>query len=203
MSPTQSELASAAPGQRELISTPVGQQGLAPIPASIENTEVWPEVAKRVETQTNLPTTITPELITAMVASAVPLLFASDASGNLSPLRGTFTDQVVAQCQRNAGALAGDTPMAAVVKLIGSHMVEGHPVLRVHVAVQVRRASGVDGVDSQFWDLQLGSQVTVGQATCPNCGAPIRPGELICGHCRTDVREVVEVPLVVSRLELY
>jgi NMD protein affecting ribosome stability and mRNA decay len=43
----------------------------------------------------------------------------------------------------------------------------------------------------------------VGQQTCPNCGAPIGNGELVCGYCRTDVRSLVEVPLVVSRLELY
>ena len=41
------------------------------------------------------------------------------------------------------------------------------------------------------------------QGRCPNCGAPIARGELVCEHCRADVRSVVTVPLVVSRLELY
>ena len=82
-------------------------------------------------------------------------------------------------------------------------MADGHPVVRTHLRIQVQRPDGSPSVATQFWDLQLGAQVMVGQQTCPNCGAPIGGGELVCGYCRTDVRSLVEVPLVVSRLELY
>ena len=58
-------------------------------------------------------------------------------------------------------------------------------------------------MNGQVWDLQLGTQVTIGQPQCPNCGAPLARGELICGHCHADVRSIVEAPIAVSRLELY
>jgi uncharacterized Zn finger protein (UPF0148 family) len=76
-------------------------------------------------------------------------------------------------------------------------------VLRVHLAIVAEYDQGARRVVSQFWDLQLGAQATVAQPSCPNCGAPLAQGELICAHCGTDVRSVVEVPLLVSRLELY
>jgi uncharacterized Zn finger protein (UPF0148 family) len=82
-------------------------------------------------------------------------------------------------------------------------MVDGHPVLRAHVSIQVQDADSSQSVNSQIWDLQLGAQVTVGQSICPSCGAPLAKGELICGHCGTDVRSATKVPLAVSRLELY
>jgi hypothetical protein len=118
-------------------------------------------------------------------------------------LRGTFADQVIAQCQRNAGSFTGARPASAVVHLVGSHMENRQPVLRARISIQVEDPDGAQTVNNQFWDLQLGAQVTVGQPNCPNCGAPVGKGELICGHCRADVRNVVEVPLVVTRLELY
>ena len=54
-----------------------------------------------------------------------------------------------------------------------------------------------------FWDLQVGGRATVAPSVCPNCGAPIARGELICTHCQTDVRSVVDTALLVSRVELY
>jgi hypothetical protein len=89
------------------------------------------------------------------------------------------------------------------VHLVGSRVVDGHPTLRLHVVINGERSGGEPSVERHFWDLQLGAQVTVAQQTCPNCGAPIATGELICDHCHADVRTTAEVPLVVSRLELY
>ena len=176
---------------------------LAPIPASIDDVEDWKEIGEQIESEAGQPTVVTPGLIVGMIGSAVPLLFEADATRDVNLLRGTFTDPVIAQCQRNAGCLQGAQPVSAVVHLVGAHEVDGHPVLRARVSVQVQGADGSRSVNSEFWDLQLGAQVTVGQPNCPNCGAPIAKGALICEHCRADVRSVVEVPLVVSRLELY
>jgi hypothetical protein len=183
--------------------TSTGQLQVSPIPASIDNVEDWKEIARQIASESGLPTVVTPELVAGMIGSAVPLLFEADAAKDMNLLRGTFTDPVIAQCQRNAGCLLGEQPISAVAHLVGVHKVDGHPALRAHLSMQVQDADGNPSVNSQFWDLQLGAQVTVGQSQCPNCGAPIAKGELICGHCRTDVRSVVEAPLVVSRLELY
>ncbi len=176
---------------------------LAPIASSIDNLDDWGSFAQQIEAHSGVPTVVTPELVAGMIASAVPLLFEADCSRNPSLLRGTFTDPVIAQCGRNAGDLMGAQARSVAAHLVGVHMAEGHPVLRVHLRIEVLHPDGSSGMGSQFWDLQLGAEVTVGQATCPNCGAPIGKGELVCGHCRTDVRSVVDVPLVVGRLELY
>lgn len=176
---------------------------LTVIPVSIDNRADWQEIAGQISSEAGLPTVLTPELVEGMIGSAVPLLFAADAARDMDLLRGTFADQVIVQCERNIGSLAGAQPTSAAVHLAGAPMIDGHPGLRVHLAVQVQGAADRESVSSQFWDLQCGAQVTVGQPTCPNCGAPIASGALICGHCATDVRSVVTMPLVVSRLELY
>jgi hypothetical protein len=183
--------------------TTTEQLQLAPISVSIDNIEDWEAIAKQIASAAGLPTVVTPDVVAGMIGSAVTLLFEADAAKDMDLLRGTFTDLVIAQCQRNAGDLLGGKPISAAAHLVGAHMVDGHPVLRARVSVEVQNADGSRRVNNQFWDLQLGAQVTVGQANCPTCGAPIVKGELICGHCRTDVRSVVGVPLVVSRLELY
>ncbi len=183
--------------------TATEQLQVSPIPVSIDNVGAWEEIAKQIASESGLPTMITPELIVGMIGSAVPLLFAADAAKNANLLRGIFADPLIAQCQRNVGGLLGEQPISAVVNLVGAHMLDGHPTLRAHVAVQVQGADGNGSVSRQLWDLQLGAEVTVGQPKCPNCGAPIAEGALICGHCRADVRSVVKTPIVVSRLELY
>jgi hypothetical protein len=179
------------------------QLQIAPIPSTIDNLDDWQVIAQQIATGSGLPTTITPEIVAEMIGGAVPLLFKADAAKDMNLLRGTFTDHVVAQCQLNAGSFLGEQPISAVVHLVGAHMEDGHPVLRAHVVIELQRAEGGRTVNRQFWDLTLGAQVTVGQRACPNCGAPVNDGELICSHCQTDVRTAVDVPAVVSRLELY
>ena len=184
------------------MSTTVQLQ-LPPIPASIENPDAWGTIAQQVSSASGVPLAVTPQQLTAMFGSAVPLLFESDRAGKSALLRGTFADLVIAQRQRNIGDLRGARPTAVTVHLVGAHMADAHPVLRAHLAVQVQLPSSNAGVFNQFWDVQLGAQVTVGAETCPNCGAPLASGELVCGYCHTDVRSVADVPLVVCRLELY
>jgi hypothetical protein len=183
--------------------TAVEQLQVAPVPASIANPEGWREIAEQIASESGLPTQVTPELMTGMIASAVPLLFEADAAGDMSVLRGTFTDAVIAQRRHTAGCFAGERPSAATIELIGAHMAAGHPTIRAHVSIQTRTGDGTQTVNNQFWDLQLDAQVTVGRPSCPNCGAPVAAGHLICEHCQADLRSVVKVPLAVSRLELY
>ncbi len=176
---------------------------VAPVPASIDNPSEWQLLADQITRGTAMPPAVTPDMIVRMVGGGVPLLFAADGAHNANLLRGAFSDEVVAQCTRNSGVLAGARPVEVVVHLVGSRAVNGHPVIRTHLTIQAHDSDGRPATVHQFWDLQCGGQVTVGQSTCPNCGAPIDTGELVCGHCHVDVRNVVDVPLVVSRLELY
>jgi hypothetical protein len=181
-----------------------GQQlQTAPIATSIENVDAWSEIAAQFASGMGVPPAVTPEILLGMIAGAVPLLFEADAAKDMNPLRGTFADTVIAQCQRNAGCLEGQRPSSAVIHLVGAHMVDGHCLLRAHLIIQVQAADGRETTARQFWDLRLGAQVTVGQPSCPNCGAPAATGALICEHCQADLRSVVEVPLAVSRIELY
>lgn len=180
------------------------QQAAAPIPASIENANEWDAYARELSADTGLPTQLTPELVANVIGGAVPLLFAADASpGDMSSLRGTFSDQVIVQCRRNHGDLSGARPTSVSAQMTGTPHVDGHAVLRMHLTIRVVDSAGREGVTRHFWDLQLNTQAIVGQAECPNCGAPVPKGELICEHCQADVRQLVATPLIVSRLELY
>lgn len=181
----------------------IEEREIAPVPATIDNAADWDVLANQIMVATGMPTAVTPQMIAGMVGSAVPLLFAADSARNLNPLRGTFSDPVVAQCARNAGTLMGAHPQSVVVHLAGSRVVDGHPVVRAHLSIQATGEDGNPAPCQQFWDLQFGATVTVGQPSCPNCGAPVGQGELICGHCHADVRSVIDAAIVVSRLELY
>ncbi len=181
----------------------VGPQQLSAIPSSIDNEADWGEISQQIAAESGAPCTITPETIAAVLAGAVPVLFAADAADDVNLLRGTFADPVIAQCQRNVGCLQGGQPASVRAHLVGAHLAEGHPILRAHLSIELHGASDGQSASSQFWDLQLAAHTTVAQSSCPNCGAPLANGELICGHCGADVRTVVEVPLLVSRLEIY
>ncbi len=183
--------------------TDTGKISPPPVPTSVDNPEEWETIRQDITAKGGSPTVITIETITGMVSSAVPLLFEADATGDVDPLHGVFADPVIAQCGRNAGCLLGDRPGSATVHLVGAPVRNGVPVLRVHVAIVTQTAAGAASANSQFWDLEIGAKVAVAASTCTNCGAPLGPGQFICDHCGTDVRSVVEVPLVVSRLELY
>jgi len=174
-----------------------------PIPVVIDNPGDWASIMEELGSRTGSPPTITPELVAGVVGSAAPLLFAADAAGTSDRLRGTFPDPVIAQVERNFGSFFGERPVSGTVHLVGSPAGPVPPALRIHLQLLVKSAQGDDGVNSQFWDLAVGSQVTVGDATCPNCGAPLAVGQLICDHCHTDARSIVSVPLAVSRLVLY
>jgi hypothetical protein len=176
---------------------------LAPVPASIDNPADWDPIMQLIARRTGLPPTITLDSVLGLVRGAVPLIFEAQSAGTANLLRGTFGDPVVAQCQLNIGCLLSGRPESAVAHLVGGRVADGRPILRVHVLVQGRGPDGEQTIDRQFWDLVLGAEVTVSQPDCPNCGAPVAQGELICDHCGADVRSTVEVPLVVSRLELY
>jgi hypothetical protein len=180
-----------------------GQLEIAPVPTTIDNPADWDVLTNQITVETGMPTGVTPEMIVGTVASAVPLLFAADATRNLNLIRGTFSDPVVAQCSRNAGSLMGALPKAVVVHLAASRVVDGHPMVRTHLSIQGTDPDGNLTRYQQFWDLQFGGKATVGQPSCPNCGAPVGKGELICRHCHADVRSMIDVPIVVSRLDLY
>lgn len=176
---------------------------LAQVPASIDNPGDWDPIMQGIARQTGLPPTITADAVLGMVRGAVPLIFQAECAGNVDVLRGTFADPVVAQCRQNLGSLLRGRPEAAAVHLVGGRVTDGDPVLRVHVLITGQGPGGDPTLDRQFWDLRFGGRVTVGRQECPHCGAPLPHGELICDHCGTDVRSTVDVPLVVSHLELY
>jgi hypothetical protein len=176
---------------------------LIPISVSIDNLDDWADIKKQIQAETGVPPAATTDDLVGLIGSAVPLLFEADLTHNADQLRGTFSDQVVAQCRRNAGGFYGDRPTSVVVHLVGAPKVGTQPVLRAHIQVKTATTDGSVGANNQFWDFELGGESTVGQSNCPTCGAPLGKGELICNHCNTDVRSVVHVPLAVSRLELY
>jgi hypothetical protein len=176
---------------------------LATVPVVLDNPGDWNDIATQLAAASNTAGAVTPDLLATTVGSAVPILFAADRTGDPDMLRGTFGDQVIAQRHQNVGSFNGDTPVSVTLHLIGAPTREGSPVIRVHLLIATQATDGSNTVNSQFWDFAVDSQVVVGRTTCPNCGAPLPEGQLVCGHCHTDVRQVVSAPLVVSRLELY
>lgn len=178
----------------------------APVPCRLENPEDFSYISQELAAATGQQPTLTPEVLCEFVAGALSLLYAADASADVAPMRGVFSDAVIAQCARRLGSLQGEVPQSASVHLVGAPSDEdGRPVLRAHITLQLLTRSGQRRVERQFWDLALdGALVTVSaQASCPNCGAPLAPGTMFCSHCGQDVRAQEHVPLAVSALKLY
>ena len=70
---------------------------LATVPVVLDDPEDWNDIAQQLAAVSSIAGAITPELLTMTVGSAVPILFAADRSGDADILRGTFSDQVIAQ----------------------------------------------------------------------------------------------------------
>ncbi len=176
---------------------------LMPIAAAIDNREDWAAVTQGIERATGLPLAVSPDGLTAVIGAGLALMFDGQKSRSMDGLRGSFAAPVVAQCQANHDGLLSGRPRSVTIHLAAGRVVDGKGVVRVHLEIHGERQDGSASIDRQFWDIQVGAQVTVAQPACPNCGAPITAGELVCSHCGTDVRHNVDVPVVVSRLELY
>jgi hypothetical protein len=176
---------------------------LTPVTGSFDNREDWDAVTQRITQVTGMPLTVSPDDLLAMISSGVALMFEAQTSANANLLRGTLAAPVVAQCRVNIDGLLSGRPQSVVVHLAAGRVVDGRGVVRAHLEIHGVHPDGTPSIDRHFWDLQLGAEVTVAQTTCPNCGAPVAGGELVCTHCGTDVRTVTPVPAVVTRLELY
>jgi hypothetical protein len=174
-----------------------------PVSGSIDNPGDWDAVTQRITQASGMPLALSPDELLAFVSSGVALVFEAQTSGDMNLLRGVFAAPVVGQCTMNADGLLGGRPRSVVVHLAAGRVADGHGIVRAHLEIHGERPDGTPSLDRQFWDLQIGAQVTVAQAACPNCGAPVGGGALICGHCGADVRSVVDAPAVVTRLELY
>jgi len=179
------------------------QARLSPVAVSVDNPEDWADIIRQLARGTGEPSTVTLDVVTATVGSAVPLLFAADSSGDMDLLRGTYSTDVIAQCGRNTGSLDGGHAVAVTLRLVGAPKRNGDRTLRVHLLIETDSPGGTRQSNGQFWDFTFDAQVTVGRTSCTNCGAPLDGGQLVCDHCHADVRRTAEAPLVVSRLELY
>ena len=179
------------------------QSHLTTVPVTVDNPDDWGDISTHLAAESGSGGAITAEVVAEMVGSAVPMLFAADASGDTDMLRGTFSDQILVQRRNQAGSFNGDTPVSATVHLVGSPTHDGQSAIRAHVMVATTSTDGGSAATGMFWDLTVDTTVVVGQSSCPNCGAPLAAGCLVCEHCHADVRQVISAPLVVSRLELY
>jgi hypothetical protein len=184
------------------MTTPKSLQ-LTTLPVTVDNPDDWGEIERRIAAETGTAPAITPDVLAMTVGSAVPMLFAADGSGDADMLRGTFSDQVLTQRRNQLGSLGGEVPVSVTLHLVGAPSHDGHAVIRAHVVVATRSPDGSSETTGMFWDLSVDTQVVVGQSSCPNCGAPLAAGCLVCDHCHTDVRQVTNAPLVVTRLEMY
>ena len=98
-----------------------------PVPTTVDNPDVWREITSEYAAAAGVTPAVPLDAVAAMVGSAVPLVFAADASGDADLLRGTFADPVVAQCARFAGSLDGATPESATVHLVGARSATASP----------------------------------------------------------------------------
>ena len=179
----------------------------AAIPTSLDNPEEWDEIVRAITSETGLAPTITPAAITALVGSALPLLFQVDVS-DLSPLRGTFSNEAIAERAHGSSSFQGIRPSSAVVHLVGAPPGDdARPLLRIHLAISSQGADGQASVTRQFWDLAISAQASAAAppppSSCSNCGAPLTQGQLFCSHCGTDMRSAVAATLTVVKLQLY
>ncbi len=176
---------------------------LTAIPTTVENPGEWSQIYQELSAAHGVPPAVTVDAIAAMVGSALPIFFHADATRGIDIMRGTFSNQVIAQCGAHLGCLGGARPTSALVRLIGAPARRDPPVLRVRVVARTVTPEGNDGTNSQFWDIEFDSETVVSKGACPNCGAPLAAGQLVCSYCHRDARTKVQVPLLVNRVQIY
>jgi hypothetical protein len=157
---------------------------------------------------TGVPPNATVEEVAGIVSSAVALLYAADAAGDMEVLRGVFCDPVVGQCERNRGCLEGAVPApGGQLTLIGApYAANGDPIcgVRVRAEFPVTTPAGTTLPSVLFMDVQFDSRVTLSAAhNCSNCGEPLGRGEILCSHCGADIRTEVSTPLAISCMQLF
>ncbi|MGA2009149.1 MAG: hypothetical protein ABSH51_01255, partial [Solirubrobacteraceae bacterium] len=138
---------------------------------AVTNPHAWAQIAHEIETHTGVPLTATVAEVANLVSSAVALLYAADASGDMEVLRGVFCDAVVGQCELNRGCLEGTVPApGGQLTLIGvPFRPNGDPIrgVRVRAEFPVTTLAGTTRPSELFMDVEFGSQVTVSAAR--NC----------------------------------
>jgi hypothetical protein len=174
---------------------------------AVTNPQAWEHITHDIEMHTGVPPNATVEEVADLVSSAVALLYAADASGDMEVLRGVFCDPVVGQCELNQGCLHDAVPAAGgQLTLIGEpYLPNGDAIHAVKVRAEfpVTTPAGTTLPSWLFMDVEFGSHVTVsGAHSCTNCGAALERGEILCSHCGADMRAEVSTPLAISRLQL-
>jgi hypothetical protein len=171
------------------------------IPVVIDNLADWTDMAKVLASDLSVQSTITPELITQFVGSAVKVLFSIGSIEQIGLARGVVSDHVLNQFEHLIGQLSG-TPVAVTVHLVSTPEDGDHYEVRIHVGVRVN--GGNAEVVWMVWDLMTDAAVAVAPSTCPNCGAPLENGVLICPFCHASVLPTAaRSPLQITRLETY
>lgn len=174
-----------------------------PVPVSITNPADWGDISRTLSEKSGVPSTVDLDSLTSMLSGAIALLFEADRVDDIDLLRGTFSEQVIAQCQRYQGYLEGGRPLSANTYLIGVPNNAINPCIRVRNTITDETTNSESHTVEQFWDLEVNRQTLVGLSSCPHCGAPMKLGELICKYCHTDVRMNITAPLLVVKLETY
>jgi hypothetical protein len=181
------------------MSSPLG----AGIPVTTENAQDWPDIASDIEKRSGTPPTADLSVVERFMGDCIALLSEADRAHNPELLRGSFADELVGRLLRLTVPACGWTAVAAHLVLIGAPAGVERAVLRIRANVQARDQDGDEpSVHEQFWDLAFGDlTATVATTNCPNCGAPLTQGVLVCPYCHTDTRATAHVPLQVVRLQ--
>jgi hypothetical protein len=176
--------------------------GGAAVPTTVDNPADWGDITAAITRRTGTPPSVGLESLCRFVGDAVALLVDADKTGTFEELRRSFSPQVVAQLAAHPGDYAGCRPRAVRLTLIGAPHRDGDPVVRVRVRIELADAHD-GGVESdQFWDVQMkATPEHTAPDVCPNCGAPLGAGALVCGFCRAEPGPSSATPLLVARLE--
>lgn len=170
------------------------------VPLTVDNPGDWASLAAKMGAEVGLPTHATREAVTNFVQHAASVLFVADASHNIDLLRSIFEEGVVESYRNLFGQFANATPQAYAVHLISSVPDNNRPDIRILVTISYQR-SGADRVSKMFWDLVFDTTLRVAAARCPNCGAAVEAGGLICTYCQHELSTTVAAAVAVSRVQ--
>jgi len=178
------------------------------ISVSIDNPEDWNGIAQALADVAGQPGSalpITPEAITNLIGSALPLLYQAGGD-DVGTLKGTFDKRAISERVNHDELFQGVSLSSATAHLVGAPPRDDEqPVLRVHLTITGQDAGGQPRVARQFWDIAIAAQEkpSAPQDSCPSCGAPLIQGQLFCSYCGADLRQAASVALTIVKLQLY
>ncbi len=153
-----------------------------------------------------LPQEISLESVKLFVSTMVPQMYSCMINHDFRSLLNSFSQEAVEALKFLSAHYVGNEPNLVEVNLVGLTPDQANKdfmELRIHLTVHAADSDGSPVILQQFWDVSGNHSFEGSLSQCPNCGAPVEAGTIVCKYCHSDLRSESTATIFVSRVQSY